>query len=297
MSGYTIFDVDTDINATSILTSSLNGPDIIYQSKTTFVDDVTLNTNVTFNGTLSVPDNSLTSRVLSDGTTIARTTANNIFSGNNTFSGTNTLTGTLAVPDGSFSTNVLSDQATLPRLATDNTFTGTVTFTGNVILGDQTTDTVTIIGTPSFSRNLTLPASLTTPSTGQLGFIKFGTLANSSTDFSLTSNTAADVASLFLPIGVWMIRGQNALTFTSAGTLTQFITSISPTSAGIYNYSMVREDRSVSVSTGGILVREVTNLLTLTSSATYYLVTFATFSSGTVTTYMNNTRLHAIRIA
>ncbi len=141
--------------------------------------------------------------------------------------------------------------------------------------------------------NITLASTFTTPTSGQLGYTISG--SNNSTQ-ALVSNTTRTFATIFLPVGVWMITAMPAYictTATSTAGIYQFgisTTTDSPSSICGYHNGISSVDASMFSFTQSINIS--------TSSTMIYLRGRVYFpaGAGTVTVH-SSTSINAIRIA
>jgi hypothetical protein len=179
------------------------------------------------------------------------------------------------------------------------TSSGAITANGGITVPSG--QTLTIASGASFSYgggltlggNITLASTFTTPTSGQLGYTISG--SNNSTQ-ALVSNTTRTFATIFLPVGVWMITAMPAYictTATSTAGIYQFgisTTTDSPSSICGYHNGISSVDASMFSFTQSINIS--------TSSTMIYLRGRVYFpaGAGTVTVH-SSTSINAIRIA
>ena len=177
---------------------------------------------------------------------------------------------------------------------TSETNSGNLTIQGNTTIGDAGTDTLTVNAATTFVKNITLPSSLTTPTSTQLGYIASGTMTASGV--SITSNTNYDAGSISLSPGVYILTGTIAIYPSTGGTIARAMFQWSTVSAatqmnGVNNYI------NVVIGTGiNMYLASGVYATTVTTTTTYYLVANLAFSTGTFTT-TGGGRIQAIRIA
>ena len=179
------------------------------------------------------------------------------------------------------------------------TSSGAITANGGITVPSG--QTLTIASGASFSYgggltlggNITLASTFTTPTSGQLGYTISG--SNNSTQ-ALVSNTTRTFATIFLPVGVWMITAMPAYictTATSTAGIYQFgisTTTDSPSSICGYHNGISSVDASMFSFTQSINIS--------TNSTMIYLRGRVYFpaGAGTVTVH-SSTSINAIRIA
>ena len=150
-------------------------------------------------------------------------------------------------------------------------------------------------------KNITLPTTQTTQTSGQLGYIHQGTILNIASPVNNTTGTIYYLASMTLPVGVWNVFAQSCYTFSTGGTIANDSTSIS-TNQSSYSIENIINFTNVIATTGINIYRRLNGIITSTGSTTLYLTFGLTgFSGGAVPQHSNSTqtytRFYAVRIA
>ena len=147
---------------------------------------------------------------------------------------------------------------------------------------------LTINGTLTLTKPITLPSTYTSPIIGQLGYTYNGT----TNTVSYTTNTTSNVASVSLPAGVYVVN-YGLSVVPSGGSITNIIATIGTTSSQTVNnpYSS-----TMGQTTSSTIYISDSIILTLSSTITYYLNITATFGAGSVSTTNTNVIFQATRI-
>ncbi len=162
-----------------------------------------------------------------------------------------------------------------PSNAIDVSTSGIVTFNGTAFSG----------GNASTS-NITGITSGSAPSAGFIGqqIRAFTPVASKVT---ITNNGTSDIASITLTAGIWDIC--YVCQFEATGVSTQWVSAVSTTSATLPASSNAGDFYINNVKAGGFGSEEFNSIggyrVTISGSTTYYLVAFATFSTGAASGY------------
>jgi hypothetical protein len=215
------------------------------------------------------------------------------------------FTGTVTFPDSSTITDYLkSTTAASTYLTTTSasstyapkaspTFTGTILLNGDVTLASAYTNTLTL----NDHLVLCTGSNFTTPVSGQQGYIQTGTFEPDLT--TITTATAIKIATLTLTYGVWLILGQigyyngNATAASISNKWHQISTSVA-----VQLLYGIRINATNSIGQGIENHETLSRVVTVTSaSQTYYLVSYISYTGGTLTTYNSSSYFNAVRIA
>lgn len=146
------------------------------------------------------------------------------------------------------------------------------------------------VGYPVSARNIVGDTSGTTVPTGMIGELAVGTVLTP----TLTTNVAANMASITLQPGVWELHGQAYHILGGPTTISFSRVSISSSSAST---DLANFNTYGSCTTAGIdFAVQVYRRVNISSATTYYLVTQTGFASGSCTG-LSNSYLTATRIA
>ena len=147
---------------------------------------------------------------------------------------------------------------------------------------------LTINGTLSLTKPITLPSTYTSPIIGQMGYTYIGT----NNTVSYTSNVTSNVSSLLLPSGVYIIN-YGLSVVPSGGSITNIIATIGTNSTQTINnpYSS-----TMGQNTSSTIYISDSIVLTIPSSITYYLNITPTFAAGSVSTTNTNVLFQATKI-
>jgi hypothetical protein len=181
--------------------------------------------------------------------------------------------------------NNLSSSSSLDALYVKYPITqGSVQVKGNL----STQGNVNITGTLTINKPITAPTTWTAPVAGQIGYTITGLNTNA---YSITSGTTVNMSSVFLSIGVWYIQYLvNINTLPTVGTV---LIGLSPTALGISSATNTVMGGAVSTTpavSGSYVV-------SMTSPASYYLLTTSVFTTGTYVINTGSYTLTATRIA
>jgi hypothetical protein len=149
-------------------------------------------------------------------------------------------------------------------------------------------------------KNITLPTTQTTQTSGQLGYIHQGTILSVSSPATMNSGQVYYLASMTLPVGVWNVFAQLAYVFTTGGNLTYENLSIS-TSATTISLDNCLAVQNISGTTGNNRLQRINGIFTSTGSTALYPTLQVGYSTGPVpqytTTSQTYVRFYAVRIA
>jgi hypothetical protein len=149
-------------------------------------------------------------------------------------------------------------------------------------------------------KNITLPTTQTTQTSGQLGYIHQGTILSVSSPATINSGQVYYLGSMTLPVGVWNVFSQHAYVFTTGGNLTYENLSIS-TSATTISLNNCLAVQNISGTTGNNRLQRINGIFTSTGSTALYPTLQVGYSTGPVpqytTTSQTYVRFYAVRIA
>jgi hypothetical protein len=191
-------------------------------------------------------------------------------------SDTTTLTGYIPF---SSSTNSSVNLTTNDNLIY-NASSGTLTVT---TISSPSLNNYVLKATPSITDNLTLPTTITEPTSGQLGYQFFGTLSktgggiadgnNTNNGVTIDGNTYSNQAFITLPPGVWLIMSSIWWDVPSGTTNAITFTSIISETPNAEDGTRCRLSLLGSSSTLDNVIAPVSRVVTVTSGTkTYYLV-------------------------
>jgi hypothetical protein len=191
-----------------------------------------------------------------------------------------TIDATNSVNDGALSSNV-------PLKNSSNAFTNTNTFTQAITL----------------QSNANLPTTYTAPTSGQLGYIKYGTATTPSPNpYNLVVLQVFNLASILLPAGVWNVFGQGGFYINTVGTIRKQYISIT-FSNSVINVDCLTSTAGTTTTTSDFYIQRINEIVVSNGSAIFpnvFLNINVDFTSGVyqITTLSQNyTKLYAVRIA
>ena len=187
---------------------------------------------------------------------------------------------------------MLGKQISNVQVYGDQTVSGQKTFTDNfyeqgslnVKGATKMKDTLTVEGAVSFP-SITLPTTISVPTTNQLGYSFFGTLTTN----TIVSGNTYTIASITLTPGVWLLNSQLVLLHSSGGSTAYsgVISSITTTTA-IDLSNVITFRTNVSSAQNTYHSQANFRIVGLTAATTYNLVASITTSTVVTVTYANS---------